>query len=191
MDIFLLGKTAVLLKSQEAEKKQFLSPKPSSFNELAQKQTAVKQNILSSLSVDGSSNTTEEKVITADARPLILKNYLEKYHSPLSDYADLIFKVSQKYGFDYRLIVAIAQQESNLCKKAPENCFNCWGAGIHSRGTMCFNSFSEGIEWMGKYLKEEYFDEGLSTVEEIMEKYCPHSNGSWAFGVNQFISEMN
>lgn len=129
-------------------------------------------------------------VLAADARPIIIKNYLEKYNSPLLPYSDLIFEVSQKYGLDYRLIIAIAQQESNLCKKVPEDCFNCWGVGIHSRGTMCFESYAEGIEWFAKYLKEEYIDKGMNTPEEIMPKYCPLSNGSWAFGVNQFMDEL-
>lgn len=137
-----------------------------------------------------SSTTMKVNVIAADARPALIRNYLKKYHSPLLAYADLIFAVSQKYGLDYRLIVAIAQQESNLCKRAPPNCFNCWGVGIHSRGTMCFDSYPDAIEWVAKYLREEYIDKGLTTPEEIMKKYCPLSDGSWAFGVKQFMQEL-
>jgi len=129
-------------------------------------------------------------VVAADARPILIRDYLAKYNSPLLPYSDLIFEVSQKYGLDFRLIVAIAQQESNLCKKAPPNCFNCWGVGIHSRGKMCFNSYEEAIEWFARYLKEEYLDKGLTTPEEMMTKYCPLSNGSWAFGLRQFMGEL-
>jgi len=132
----------------------------------------------------------KESVIAGDARPILIKNYLKKYHSPLSPYAGLIFRVSQDYGLDYRLITAIAQQESNLCKKAPPNCFNCWGVGIHSRGTMCFDSYPKAIEWVAKYLREEYYDKGRTTPEEIMKKFCPLSDGSWAFGVRQFMEEL-
>jgi len=129
-------------------------------------------------------------VVSADARPILIEKYLAKYNSELTPYADMIFNVSQKYGLDYRLIIAIAQQESNLCKKAPKNCFNCWGVGIHSRGTMCFDSYSEAIDWVGGYLKEEYFDLGINTIDGIMAKYCPLSSGSWAFGVRQFMTEV-
>lgn len=129
-------------------------------------------------------------VLGADARPILLREYLVKYKSPLADYADVIFELSQKYGIDYRLIVAIAQQESNLCKKMPPNCYNCWGYGIHSRGTMCFESYQVALESYAAYLKREYFDKGYKTVEEIMEKYAPHSDGSWAFGVNQFLDDI-
>lgn len=129
--------------------------------------------------------------IVADARPLLIRNYLEEHNSPLASFSDLIFSLSQEYGLDYRLIVAIAQQESNLCKKAPADCFNCWGVGIHSRGRMCFDSYPEAIEWVAQYLREEYFDKGLVAPEEIMTKYCPLSNGSWAVGIRQFMAEMD
>ncbi len=129
-------------------------------------------------------------VLGADARPVLLREYLERYNSPLVEHADLIFELSQKNGIDYRLIVAIAQQESNLCKKQPPNCHNCWGYGIHSRGTMCFESYEESLEKYAAYLKREYFDKGYKTPEDIMKKYAPLSNGSWAFGVNQFLDDI-
>ena len=132
----------------------------------------------------------EEKISGDDARPVIIKKYLEKYKSPLAPYSDLIFEVSKTYGFDYYWIVAIAQQESNLCKKAPEDSHNCWGYGIHKRGTLKFDNYELAIKSYAEYLKREYFDKGLDTPELIMKKYCPSSNGSWAKGVQQFIDEM-
>lgn len=158
-------------------------------DELNREKRQVNEKILS-YSGQENEQTLFMNVISADARPILVKRYLEKYNSPLAEFSELIFDVSQRYGLDYRMIVAIAQQESNLCKKSPVNCFNCWGAGIHSRGTMCFDDYPQGIEWMAKYLKEEYLDKGRQTVDQIMEKYCPLSNGSWAFGVKQFMAEM-
>lgn len=127
---------------------------------------------------------------TADARPVIIKRYLEKYSSPMAPYAELIVTVSDQYGLDWRLLVAIAQQESNLGKKAPSNSYNAWGWGIHSQGTLRFSSWKEGIETVAKGLKEKYLDQGYTTPEAIMSKYTPLSSGSWAFGVNQFIEEL-
>ena len=131
-----------------------------------------------------------ENISSDDARPLIIKKYLEKYKSPLVPYSDLIFKLSQNYGFEYYWIVAIAQQESNLCKKIPEGSHNCWGYGIHKRGTLSFDSYELSLKSYAEYLKREYFDKGLNTPELIMSKYCPSSDGSWARGVWQFINEM-
>lgn len=131
-----------------------------------------------------------ENISGDDARPLIIKKYLEKYKSPLVPYSDLIFQLSQDYGFEYYWIVAIAQQESNLCKKIPQDSHNCWGYGIHKRGTLSFDSYELALRSYAEYLKREYFDKGLNTPELIMSKYCPSSNGSWARGVWQFINEM-
>ena len=135
-------------------------------------------------------NSVSDVIESGDARPLLIKKYLEKYKSPLAPYSDLIFKLSEAYGFEYYWIVAIAQQESNLCKKIPEGSHNCWGYGIHKRGTLAFESYELSLKSYAEYLKREYFDKGLNTPELIMSKYCPSSNGSWARGVNQFIKEM-
>jgi len=144
-----------------------------------------------SLNEDGGGNmSVSDQVLGDDARPILIKKYLTKYQSPLLPYSDLIFKLSQTYGFDYYWIVAIAQQESNLCKKIPENSYNCWGYGINSAGTLRFESYELALQSYAEYLKREYFDKGLNTPELIMKKYCPHSNGSWAYGVNQFINEI-
>lgn len=132
----------------------------------------------------------DSAVVKDDARPLIIKRYLERYKSPLVGQADLMFELSETYGFEYYWIPAIAQQESNLCKKSPEGSHNCWGYGIHSKGSLGFDSYEVALESFAEYLSREYFDKGLDTAELIMKKYCPHSNGSWAFGVNQFINEM-
>lgn len=127
---------------------------------------------------------------TEDARPNIIKNYLLRYDSPLAPYSDFIVKIADKYQIDYRLITAIAQQESNLCKKIPEESHNCWGWGIHSRGTLMFDSYEQGIETVTQGIKENYIDKGYLTPDEIMSKYTPLSNGSWAFGVNSFMDQL-
>lgn len=126
----------------------------------------------------------------ADARPELIRQYLAFYKSPLLPFSDFIVATADKYGLDFRLITAIAQQESNLCKIIPPESYNCWGWGIHSRGSLGFTSYEEGIETVSKGLRDEYLNKGYLTVEEIMSKYTPLSNGSWAKGVSQFMSEM-
>ncbi len=127
----------------------------------------------------------------ADARELIVRNYLANYDSPILPHAGKIVEAADKYGIDFRLISAIAQQESNLCKKIPEDSYNCWGWGIHSKGSLGFQSFDEGIETVTKGLKENYIAIGLVTPSQIMSKYVPHSpDGAWAKGVTAFMEEM-
>jgi hypothetical protein len=130
------------------------------------------------------------EVLGADARSELIRQYLKLHHSPLEPYASFIVKTADKYELDYRLTTAIAQKESNLCKSIPENSHNCWGWGIHSEGTLIFDSFEESIEVVSKGIKEKYIDEGYTTPVEIMSKYTPLSKGTWAEGVIQFMEEI-
>jgi len=129
-------------------------------------------------------------VKSEDAVPEIIKAYLARYQSPLLPYADALVNTARSYRMDPRLLVAIAQQESNLCKKIPDDSFNCWGWGIHSRGTLRFSSYEEAMTAVTKGLAENYLGQGLTTPEAIMGIYTPLSDGSWARGVQQFIDEM-
>jgi len=127
---------------------------------------------------------------TGDARPIHVRKYLEKYHSPLLPYTDLIMELSEKYKVDFRLPLAIAQCESNVCKKMPEDSYNCWG---FENGATKFESYEHALERVFKTLKEGYLDQGLTTPEEIMSKYAPPSvekGGPWAKCVEKFIREM-
>lgn len=134
--------------------------------------------------------TVNGSIESTDARPAIINQYFIRYNSPLIGHEDFIVKTSDKYSLDYRLIPAIAQQESNLCKIIPPESYNCWGWGIHSKGSLGFSSYEEAIEAVSKGLREEYLNKGYTTVPDIMSKYTPQSNGSWANGVTQFMGDM-
>ena len=125
-----------------------------------------------------------------DSRVANLKIFFRKYNSPLYDSAATIIKVSDEYKFDYRLLPAIAMQESNLCKYIPEDSHNCWGWGIYGNSALKFSTYDEAIETVAKGIKNEYLDKGLLTASAIMEKYTPSSNGSWAHGVNTFLRAL-
>lgn len=132
-------------------------------------------------------------VETEDARAEIVANFLERYDSPLKphDYFGKKFvEIADRYNLDFRLLPAIAMQESNLCKKTPPGTHNCLGFGIHERGTLGFDSYEAGFERAAREIKANYVDIGLTTPQEIMTKYTPSSNGSWAESVNQWMAEM-
>ena len=126
-----------------------------------------------------------------DARPLVINKYLAHYKSPMLGMGDYIVKTSDHFGVDPYLIVAIAQQESNLGKLMPPDCHNAWGWGIHTAGTLCFDNWNEGINTFISGLSEKYLAYGLRTPEQIMTKYNATSpGGAWAKGVNQFLVEL-
>ena len=130
---------------------------------------------------------------SSDARAIILQKYLRRFRSPLEPHSQQIVEISDKYSLDYRLLVAIAQQESNLCKKIPDNSHNCWGFGIYGDKVTRFDGFPEALDTVARVLKRDYIDKGLDTPEKIMAKYTPPSvviGGPWAAGVNQFLYEL-
>lgn len=121
--------------------------------------------------------SVSDQIGADDARPEIIREYLSYYNSPLTPYADLIVKTADDYHLDYRLITAIAQQESNLCKIIPPRSYNCWGWGITGSSNLSFNSYQEGILKVSKGLKTQYIDKGYTTVDQIMTRYNPISPG--------------
>ncbi|HLD26502.1 MAG TPA: hypothetical protein VJB63_00890 [Patescibacteria group bacterium] len=131
-----------------------------------------------------------DSISVGDGRADNLRSFFRKHHSPLYDFADLIVKTSDTYHFDYRLLPAIAMQESTLCKYIPENSHNCWGYGIYGSIVTRFSSYYEAIEVVANNLKSNYLDKGYTTPELIMSKYTPRSPGSWARSINLFITSM-
>lgn len=129
-------------------------------------------------------------VLIGDARPLILKNFLEANRSPLAPHYQLLVATADKYGLDFRLIPSIAMVESTGGKVMPTRSHNAWG---FANGETKFNSWEEAIENVAQTLKTDYVDQGLATPELIMPKYAPPSvakGGPWAKGVQFFFDEL-
>ncbi len=130
---------------------------------------------------------------TGDGRAEIVARFLDRYNSPLmphDEWGTKLVAIADRYGIDFRLLPAIAMQESNLCKNIPENSYNCLGFGIHAKGTLTFDTFEANFDRAARELKKFYIDQGRLTPEDIMRKYTPGSNGSWAESVNQWMTEM-
>ena len=129
-------------------------------------------------------------ITVGDSRVANLKAFFRKYNSPLYNEAEIIVAVSDEYQFDYRLLPAIAMQESNLCRVIPHDSHNCWGWGIYGTTVTRFDSYEDAIRTVAKGIKKNYIDHGLVTASMIMRKYTPSSNGSWAYGVNTFLRAL-
>ena len=142
-------------------------------------------------SLPSQTSQIQTSVKTADARPEIIRQYLQKYNSPLEPHADLLVKVADENDFDYRWMVAIAQQESNLCKKIPYESYNCWGWGIYGDKVTRFESYDQAIIKIAPQFKR-IFLKGLHNKDpyQVMQTYTPPSQGSWANGVMQFFNEL-
>ncbi|NCN87716.1 MAG: hypothetical protein GW941_02360 [Candidatus Pacebacteria bacterium] len=144
---------------------------------------------------EGQVKGVESVIETDDAREIIVANFLERYNSPMKPYeyyGARLVEIADQNGLDFRLMPAIAMQESQLCKAVnPGAPHNCLGFGIHKRGTLDFESYEAGFERAAREIKERYVDIGLETPEQIMTKYTPSSpNGAWAEAIKQFMAEM-
>lgn len=127
----------------------------------------------------------------SDSRPVIVDNFLAGHRSPMKGLGGVFVRVADKYGLDYRLMPAIAFQESILGKRIPKGSHNAWGWAIYtgeSSGAK-FKNWVHAIETVAQGLKSDYIDRGLTTPETIMTRYSD-SEGSWAFGVRFAINEM-
>lgn len=133
-----------------------------------------------------------EEIQKNDARAKIVENFFKGYKAPLADFADQFVAVSDKYNLDFRLLPAIAMQESNGGKKVIKDSKNPFGYGIYGNLVLKFASYEAAIERVGKSLRENYLNQGLKTPVQIMAKYTPPavSTGTWAKGVTIFMEEL-
>lgn len=135
---------------------------------------------------------TETSVVVAhgEARVDVLREFFDRYNSPLAQYSDLIVKKADEYGLDYRLLPAIAMQESTLCLKAPKNTNNCWGFGIYGKKRTAFDDYGQAIAIISKAMAENYHGKGLIEPAQIMTKYTPSNNGVWAENVSYVMDRI-
>lgn len=135
-------------------------------------------------------NDFSAQISLVDVRVGKVKDFFARYSSPLEPYAQHVIDTADQNNIDYRLIPAIAMQESNLCRRVPKDSYNCWGFGIYADKIKRFDNYQQAIEIVTKTLAKYYKSQGLETPEEIMSKYTPGSNGSWARGVTQFMEQL-
>lgn len=151
------------------------------------------QNFKLYAALPDNSQIITDSIEIKDARAKIVEDFFKDYKSQLSAYGDFFIEIADKYNLDFRLLPAIAMQESNGGTKMIKNSYNPFGFGIYGSKSLKFSSFEEAIDKVGYSLKEDYLDEGLETTEEIMTKYTPPSlkkGGVWAKGVNSFMAKM-
>jgi hypothetical protein len=170
----------------------------SSWFELPQQNSVIQQTqdtqtaIAARNTKEGEVQGLKSEMELEDARAEIVANFLEKYDSPLKPYdyyGQMLVDIADKYDLDFRFLPAVMMEESNLCKNIPENSYNCLGFGIHSKGTLGFESYEAGFERAAKELRANYVEEGRILISEIAKKYTA-SVDKWTDSVNQWMTEM-
>jgi hypothetical protein len=144
----------------------------------------------------GTSEVLAANVIAGDARTVLLESFFQKNSSPMTPYADLIVAQADTYGFDFRLVPAIAMCESNLGKHVPLKAgFNPFGIAVFTgaQAGKSFGSWQDAIVWVSQYLHDRYFARGITTLADIGAIWAPPSvtnGGSWANCVQQFENSI-
>lgn len=111
-------------------------------------------------------------------------------------------EAAQKYGIDPRLLAAISMHETgNGTSRFARELNNVGGImdpkQNWQRGKR-FGSMQEGIDYMARNLKRNYFDKGLRTLPQIQQKYAPvgarndpgNLNRHWVSGVQKYMGMM-
>lgn len=111
-----------------------------------------------------------------------------------------IKKVAQDYGVDWKLAVAISMHETwdytSYIFKHQNNVGGMWNG---MKGEFySYDTLDEGIEAYISNLKNNYYDEGRTTIETIQPKYAPIGanndpndlNSNWIPGVTRRYKEL-
>ncbi len=140
---------------------------------------------------------TTEVGTNTDGVEKLIENFLDEHNSPMEPHdtiAKIIVATCKKHNLPKecpQILTAIAMCESNLGSKIPSDSFNPLGFGVHSQGTLRFESWEEAFQKAAKGLKQ-YQDKGIEIddIEELQNTYCPLSSGSWAQCVERFMDEL-
>ena len=133
------------------------------------------------------------KVKAGDARVLVIDNFLKRYTSPMAGHGKDFIAAADYYGLDWRLLPAIAFQESNLGKKIPSDSYNPFGWAIYTgkKSGVYFDNWSHSIFTVAAGLKKNYLDNGLATPETIAVRYTEDANQTWVFAVKTAMQELS
>ena len=137
--------------------------------------------------------------ITADdARTLIVERFIKRFRpdSPFLTHAQIIVEEADKNKIDFRLIPAIAMCESNLGIRLPSSdSFNAWGIAVYTntKTGKHFSDWPTAIAWVATFLREKFYDKGISDLYDIGAIWAPPSvanNFSWTRCVQGFMDKM-
>lgn len=121
-----------------------------------------------------------------------LNSFLRQKGSPMAGLGGAFVQAGRRYGIDPHLLVAISGAESGFGVHAQGHNPFGWGPGIH------FQNWRQAINRVAAGLKAGYIDKGLTTVEQIQQKWAPvnvsndptHLNSNWAKNVKAILAEL-
>lgn len=132
----------------------------------------------------------------ADARAMLIKNFLHRFKSPMEDHAQVIVNRADEYGIDFRLTTAIAMCESQLGKYMPKlDEYNPYGIAVYTGQLQgkAFDDWDHAITWVSRHIKEKYVDFGITSPWDMEPTWAPPSargDHIWARCVDMYMLEI-
>ncbi len=131
---------------------------------------------------------------TPDIRIKKLEKFFTDYHSPLASSAADFVELSDSYGFDYRLLVAIAGAESTFETKGNTHDFNPFGLlCTHAAPCASFGSFRDAIHTLaGTFRNHRAYADFRKTgkTEELASAYMAGDQKKWVETVEFFMRQL-
>lgn len=138
---------------------------------------------------------TPNEVLSAvraeDARPVLIERFLRENDSPMLGTGKTFVAAADKYNLDWRLLPAIAFQESSLGKNIIFGTHNAFGWGVVDNTSIgiSFQNWEDAIFTVAKGLREDYFNKGYTTPETININYAGDKN--WNRKVRYAMDEIS
>jgi len=128
-----------------------------------------------------------EESVFSEYRVLLLREFLNRYNSPLTPYAPEFVAKADEYGIDYRLVASITGVESTFGKRIPYKSFNAYG---WANGEYRFSSWEDSIDHVSMTLRTKYMDKGAMSIAKIAKRYAPPSS-TWGGKVKLFQRKID
>lgn len=131
----------------------------------------------------------EEQLV--DRRAEKLEQYLKSKNSPMASSARHMISEADRLGLDWKLVAAISGNESYFGQLIPYNSFNAWGWAVYTGQSYGanFDNWEHGVTTVSEGLKENYINDGLTTVEQIGRRYA--ADRAWSVKVQHFMDEID
>ena len=125
-----------------------------------------------------------------NSKGALVNKFLSENNSPMTKSSGTFIKAAEKYSLDWRLLPAIAFTESTLGKKTPFGTFNAFGWGVVDNTVKGadFDSWDDAIFKVAKGLRDDYYNQGLTTLESINARYA--GDKDWHLKVKNAMSDI-
>ena len=137
---------------------------------------------------------TKPSNLTADQLNSIIDEQLTdigESYTKFSGMGESLVKMEQETGVNALFCLSVGSLESGHgTSYAAESKNNLFGLIGNSGNLMSFDSVDDCVMYWGELIRNNYIDNGRTTVSSIQSKYCPGSS-TWSGNVTYFMNEYS